>query len=167
MPVLATGKNAPLFELASTAGRKFSLKDALARGPVLAAFFKVSCPVCQYTLPFVERLYQQFRRAGAENIRVWGISQDDVPSTEKFAKEFGLTFPMLIDEEPYLTSSDYGLDHVPTLVLISPDGGVEVSGDGFSKSDLLEVRKSLAGQFKVKPAELFMPSEQVPAFKPG
>lgn len=167
MAVVASRKKAPPIELTATDGKKFSLENALAHGPVLAAFFKVSCPVCQYTLPFIERMYQQFRAAGAENIQFFGISQDNAEYTEHFAKEFGLTFPMLIDEEPYETSSEYGLTHVPTLVLIAPEGHVEISGDGFSKSDLLEIRQALARHLKVKPAELLKPNEQVPAFKPG
>jgi len=167
MAAVAPRKKAPPIELTSTDGKKFSLESSLAHGPVLAAFFKVSCPVCQYTFPFLERMYQQFRAAGAKEVQFWGISQDNAQYTERFAKEFGVTFPILIDEEPYETSSEYGLTHVPTVVLISPGGSVEISGDGFSKSDLLEIRKSLARHFNVKPAELFKPNEQVPAFKPG
>ena len=167
MAAVATGKKAPDFELATTAGKKMSLKEALAHGPVLAAFFKVSCPVCQYTFPFIERMFQQFRAAGAEGVQIWGISQDSASYTENFAKEFGVTFPMLIDHEPYETSAEYGLDHVPTLVLVAPDGSVEISGDGFSKSDLLDIHKSLARRLNVKPAELFKPSEQIPAYRPG
>lgn len=167
MAAVVPRRKAPPIELTSTDGKKFSLETALTRGPVLAAFFKIACPVCQYTFPFVERMFRQFRAAGAEGIQIWGISQDNMQYTERFAKEFGVTFPLLIDEEPYETSGDYGLSHVPTLVLIAPDGHVEISGDGFSKSDLLEIRQSLARHLKVKPAELFKPKEQVPAYKPG
>jgi peroxiredoxin len=167
MAAVATGKKAPEFELSGIDGKKLSLHEGLARGPVLAAFFKVSCPVCQYTFPFLERMLQQFRAAGAKGIQVWGIAQDNAEYTHRFAKEFGVTFPILIDDEPYETSAEYGLTHVPTLVLIAPGGQVKISGDGFSKSDLLEIRRWLAQHFNVKPAELFKPNEQIPAYKPG
>jgi hypothetical protein len=42
MAALSPGTTAPQFELSAVGGTKFSLKDALARGPVLAAFFKIS-----------------------------------------------------------------------------------------------------------------------------
>jgi thiol-disulfide isomerase/thioredoxin len=100
MPTVAAGKTAPPFDLASMDGKGYSLRDALAQGPVLAAFFKVSCPTCQYTFPFLERLYQQFR---AQNVQLWGISQDTARDSQRFAKTYGVTFPILIDEEPYET----------------------------------------------------------------
>ena len=56
MVALSPGTAAPQFELPAIDGTKFSLKDALARGPVLAAFFKISCPVCQYAFPFFDRI---------------------------------------------------------------------------------------------------------------
>lgn len=167
MSIVPAGKKAPPFELTGTDDKTYSLRGALARGPLLAVFFKVSCPTCQFTFPFVERLYRQFLAAGAAGIQVWGISQDNPQNTQRFAKEWALTFPLLIDEDPYETSQEYGLTHVPTFFLITPDGQVEISGDGFSKADLLTIRKSLASLLSVKPAELFRSGEHVPDFKPG
>lgn len=164
MPTVTVGKVAPPFELSSMDGKQYSLTKGLARGPILAAFFKVSCPTCQYTFPFIERLHQQFR---AQGVQIWGVSQDTVQDNRRFAKEYGVTFPILIDDEPYETSREYGLTYVPTLFLIAPDGHVEISGDGFSKVDLLEIQKSLARYLSAKPAELFLPSEKVPEYKPG
>ncbi len=155
------------FSLTATDGNHYSLALAKSRGPLLAAFFKVSCPTCQFTFPYLERLYQQFLAAGAAGVQVWGISQDNVNHTNHFAKDFGVTFPLLIDEEPFEVSQEYRLTHVPTLFLINTDGTVEISTDGFSKADLMSIWSSLAAKLGVKPAELFRPNEQVPAFKPG
>ena len=164
MPTVAAGKTAPPFDLASADGKTYSLRDALARGPVLTAFFKVSCPTCQYAFPFLERLYQQFR---AQNVQLWGISQDAARDSQRFAKTYGVTFPILIDEEPYETSQEYGLEYVPTLFVIAPDGQVQISSDGFSKVDLLEIQGRLARRFSVTPPPLFLPSEKIPEYKPG
>src|SRR5215469_5812718 len=121
MPAVSTGKVAHPFELTSADGHPYSLEEGLSRGPVLAAFFKVACPTCQYTFPFLERLYQQFR---PHPIQIWGISQDDAESSRRFAKEFRITFPVLIDDYPYETSRAFGLTHVPTLFLIAHGGRV-------------------------------------------
>jgi peroxiredoxin len=164
MSSVAAGKAAPAFELTSMDGEAYSLKEALGHGPVLAAFFKVGCPTCQYTFPFLERLYQQFRDKG---VQLWGIVQDNARDAQRFAQNFGVTFPILIDDEPYETSQQYGLEYVPTLVLISPDGQVELSSDGFSKRDLVEMQKSLARHLSVSPPALFPPGEKIPEFKPG
>jgi len=164
MSAVAAGKAAPAFELTSMDGKAYSLQQALERGPVLAAFFKVGCPTCQFTFPFLERLYQQFREKGVE---LWGIVQDNARDAQRFAKTYGINFPILIDDEPYETSQQYGLEYVPTLVLIAPGGQVELANDGFSKRDLLEIQKSLGRHFSVSPPALFQPGEKIPEFKPG
>jgi hypothetical protein len=37
-------------------GGETTLRDLISNGPALLAFFKVSCPVCQMTLPFLDRI---------------------------------------------------------------------------------------------------------------
>ena len=164
---IAAGQPAPTFSLDTTDGKTLSVKEALAHGPVLAAFFKVSCPTCQYTFPFLERIYQQLRSAGAKDLQIWGIVQDDAEDGASFAKELGITFPILTDEEPFEISREYGLNFVPSIFLIKPDGRVEIASDGFSRVDLVAIQKSLAAHYSVQPPALFQPSDKVPEFKPG
>ena len=76
-------------------GKRFVLHDELAHGPVVLAFFKVSCPTCQYAFPFLERLEQAY---GHKGVRIIGVSQNDPKETAAFTKEFGVTFPVLLDE---------------------------------------------------------------------
>jgi peroxiredoxin len=164
MPAVAAGQKAPSFDLTGSDGKLYSLAGTLSKGPVLAVFFKVSCPTCQYTLPFVERLYQQFRDRGAQ---VWGISQDNARDSQRFAVQYGVTFPVLLDSDPYATSLEYRLTHVPTLFLITPDGQVTMTGDGFCKADLLEIQRFFTQHFHTTPPALFQPNEKIPEFKPG
>ncbi|HKZ78831.1 MAG TPA: redoxin domain-containing protein, partial [Pyrinomonadaceae bacterium] len=60
MSIIQVGQNAPEFALESVAGKQFSLPEALARGPAVVAFFKISCPTCQFALPFLERVFQAY-----------------------------------------------------------------------------------------------------------
>lgn len=164
MPGLTTGTTAPPLQLATTAGERLSLADALADGPVLLAFFKVSCPTCQFTFPFLERMYQQFRK---ERVHIWGIVQDKARDGARFASTYGLTFPILADESPYQVSRAYSLRVVPTLVLLKPGGQIETITEGFCKADLLNIQKSLAQSLSATPAALFLPNERIPEYKPG
>src|SRR5712692_10923463 len=119
MATLKAGTSAPDFTLPTIEGKKFSLRDALARGPVLAAFFKVSCPTCQYAFPYLERLHKAH---GDKKIIVVGISQNDQRDTAAFLKEYGVTFPTLLDDpNGYAVSNAYGLTNVPSLFLIGQD----------------------------------------------
>jgi peroxiredoxin len=165
MTNIVAGNIAPLFSLKGLDAREYSLHALMERGPVVAAFFKVSCPVCQFTFPFLERL---FKRYGGEGVTFLGISQDDAKATSKFAKEYGLTFPMVIDDENgYVVSNAYGLTNVPTTFLIETDGTVKVSGMGFDKKDLETIAAELAERKKISLAPLFRPDEVIPANKPG
>ena len=131
MTHIVAGSVAPGFSLKSLDGKEYSLNDLLQRGPVVAAFFKISCPVCQFTFPFLERLYKHY---GGDGVTFLGISQDDARDTRDFAKEFGVTFPMLIDDEDgYIVSNDYGLTSVPTIFLIDTGGTVKVSSMGSTR----------------------------------
>jgi peroxiredoxin len=162
--MLTAGKAAPNWELNSIDGKPYSLKDSLAQGPVVLAFFKVECPICQFTFPFLQRLYQQLP---AQGVQIWGISQDDQRATQRFAKECGITFPLLLDDYPYATSRHYRLEYVPSVFLIGPDSKITMAHEGFCKAGLLAIQKALAQPHAVRLPELFQPHEQIPEHRPG
>ena len=125
MAALDTGETAPDFSLQAMDGNLFSLKDALARGPVVAVFFKISCPTCQYALPFLERLHKAY---GAKGAMMVGISQNGRKDTASFSKHFGITYPIVLDDtNTYPVSNAYGLTNVPTTFWIGQDGEIEIS----------------------------------------
>jgi len=164
MTHIVAGNTAPEFSLRSLDQKQYALRSLLERGPVVAAFFKISCPVCQFTFPFLERLHQQYGSGGATFL---GISQDDARATKGFASEYGVTFPMVLDEDGYPVSNAYGLTNVPTIFLIETDGKVKVSSMGFDKKDLETIASQLAERRKIALTPLFRPDEVVPANKPG
>ena len=164
MAHIAVGTSAPDFSLAALDGKKHSLAALLQRGPVVLAFFKISCPVCQFTFPFLQRIAERFAGKGAS---VVGVSQDDARDTKDFNREYGIKFETLIDSKGYPVSNAYGLTNVPTVMLIAPDGKVEVECMGFDKAALEKIAAALAQREKVSAAPLFRSDEVVPDYKPG
>jgi peroxiredoxin len=161
---IQAGDKAPLFSLRDPCGDEYSLAEELRKGPVIAAFFKISCPVCQFTFPFLERLHKSF----GENVATFlGISQDDALDTREFCQEYGVTFPALVDDERYTASNLYGLTNVPSIFLIGADGVVKIACIGFDKTKLEAISSELAEVGKRPPAALFRAGEVVPSFKPG
>ncbi len=141
MPALTVGKVAPDFALPTLNGGSFSLHDALKRGPVVLAFFTISCPVCQFAFPYVERLHQAYK---GKNVTIIGVSQGDAKNTALFVKEFGITFPVALDDpKKYLASNAYGLTNVPTIFCVSPAGEIEQSIVGWSRADMEELSRTL------------------------
>lgn len=165
MTALATGKSAPSFDLKTIDGKRFSLADELSRDPVVLAFFKVSCPTCQYAFPFYERLYKAYGRNG---VTLVGISQNDASETAAFAKDFGITFPILLDPTgKYPVSNAYGLTNVPTLFWIAQDGEIEISSVGWVKADFEQINRKMAEAGKIAPAGMFKAGEDVRDFRAG
>ncbi|MFZ3216944.1 MAG: TlpA disulfide reductase family protein [Candidatus Acidiferrales bacterium] len=164
MAALPAGATAPAFSLQSLDGEKRDLADALKKGPVVAAFFKVSCPTCQFTAPFLQRLHETY---GGAKFTLWGISQDDAADTREFYREFEVEFPALIDAKGYPVSNQYGLTNVPTIFLIAPDGKIQESCVGFSRTDLERIAAAAASATGARPTALFKPGEVVPDYKPG
>jgi peroxiredoxin len=118
MSQLAVGQQAPDFELYAIKGQSCRLSDALTRGPVALIFYKSACPTCQFTFPYVQKMFSKM--GGTTDRTIWGISQDDPDETRQFAADAGIRFDLLIDEHPYEVSSAYGLEFVPALFLIRP-----------------------------------------------
>jgi peroxiredoxin len=154
--MVGAGVAAPPFRLSDLDGSTQTLQDILASGPALLAFYKISCPVCQLTAPYLERL------SSNNSLQVIGISQDDATATRGFTQRFGITFPTFLDlsSENYPASNAYGITSVPSLFLLERDGTISRSFNGFSKRDFEEI----GARAGVSP---FHPEDQVPEWKAG
>lgn len=153
--MLAVGDKAPEFLLGGLDGSKKSLADLLRDGPVLLAFFKVSCPTCQLAFPFLDRI-------GKGSLRVVAISQDTERATLQFHQTYGISLPTLLDrqEDGYPASNGFGIEFVPTMFLVEPDGVISTVVEGFRKADLesIGMRSDIV---------TFRATESVPAWKAG
>ena len=91
--LLDPGSRAPGFRLPRLEGGEATLAELTACGRVLLVFFKVTCPVCQLTMPFLDRLN------ASGTLSVCGISQNDAADTREFNTYFGVNFSTLLDAE--------------------------------------------------------------------
>lgn len=165
MSVLTLGTQAPDFTLPSMDGNPFSLHAALARGPVLAAFFKISCPTCQYAFPFLQRIYQAH---GNKAVTIVGISQNTKKDTALFIREYGITFPVLLDDtSSYPVSNAYGISNVPTIFWIAQDGEIKISSVGWIRKEMEELNQRAAEASSQSIPPLFRPDEQIADFRAG
>ena len=154
--LLDPGSRAPGFRLARLEGGEATLAELTARGRVLLVFFKVTCPVCQLTMPFLERLH------ASGTLPVCGISQNDAADTREFNTYFGVNFATLLDTEEadFPVSNAYGISSVPSMFLVEPDGTISRVIEGWSKMDM-EALGAAAGM------TLFRPEDSVPVWKAG
>jgi peroxiredoxin len=155
--MLAPGVQAPDINLPDLDGSPWNLRDALRHGPVVLAFFKIACPTCQMTLPFLQRLAD----SPDSGPKLLAISQDSVPDTREFHQRFGVSVPTLTDAPPRYTSSNaYKITIVPSIFVIETDGRIASAVEGFNKAEL----EKLGQRFGVSP---FRETDRVPALRPG
>jgi len=157
MQALSPRTKAPELALSTVSGKPFVLSEALIRGPLVLAFFKVSCPTCQYAFPYFDRIYQAHK---TDPVTFVGVSQDNLKDTEAFIKQYGVTFPVLLeDTKKYKVSNSYGLTNVPTVFLVSRDQEIEMTIVGWSRVEVEELNTQLS---------MMAPDQQtVPIFRVG
>lgn len=165
MAALTAGTKAPDFSLRAMDGSKFSLQETLAKGPVILAFFKVSCPVCQFAFPYLERIYKAY---GNKNVTIVGVSQNNQKDTAAFMREFGITFPVLLDDtNSYPVSNAYKLTNVPTIFWVAEDGEIEISSVGWVRQEVEAVNARAAEALGDGVKPMIYAGEQVPDFRAG
>jgi peroxiredoxin len=114
------GAAAPDFALKSSSGKNLKLSEH--RGEVVMInFWATWCGPCRQELPLLNRLHEQYRKAG---FTLLGVNIDDRPDAARtMARSLGISFPVLFDSEKQV-SRLYDVNAMPSTVLIDRDGKV-------------------------------------------
>jgi len=116
---IEVGNIAPDFNLKKLGGGRSSLSDY--RGTVvLVNFWATWCGPCKAEMPSMEALYQQFEREDFEILAV-SIDIDKTPEVNAFIKNYGFTFPVLLDDQ-FTVNDHYQVRVVPTTVVVDRKG---------------------------------------------
>ena len=103
---IEVGQDAPDFKLKGPGGQFVTLSEYRGKKKVVLVFFPLAfSPVCSHQLPSIEAQIDRFQRIGVE---VLGISVDSHYANEAFARQLGLSFPLLSDFT-HETSQAYGM----------------------------------------------------------
>jgi len=161
---IEVGARAPEFSLKGTDGRTYALAEAVARGPLLLAFFKTTCGTCDLAFPYINRFPEAYPTNGWS---LWAVAQDPPAEANAYAASHGITYPVLPDVDAYAVSRAYDPPATPTLFLIDREGQVVGETAGFSKEDLNSLSAALAERLGAEPAEIAPAGDGRPDFKPG
>jgi thiol-disulfide isomerase/thioredoxin len=157
---LESGQPFPSIALRDEKGRPASPPSR----PALYGFFKTTCPTCELAWPYFDRVS---KLAEGGRLSVLGVSQDDPRATASFYQSLGVSLPTLYDPEPWEASHRLGLETVPSFLLVGENGVVEDFSAGFQRHKMEEYA-GLAARLAGRPAPaLFLPGENVAAWKPG
>lgn len=108
----------PEFSGFTVDGQRVSL-DSLQGKVVILNFWATWCLECRPEMPMFERLHREF---GAQGLSVVGINaREGATAVRVYAKELGLTFPLILDQRGTINAA-YGVIGLPTTFLIGRDG---------------------------------------------
>lgn len=114
-------------------------------GPALLVFFRAGCRRCEGALGLVAGIGRISR-----GLTVIGVSQETIEDTASLMADIGVRMPVVIDDRPYRASAAFGMEAVPSLVLIEQDR-VTWTSDGCSRRDIDELAGRIAPWTKGRP----------------
>ncbi|MXW03607.1 MAG: thioredoxin-dependent thiol peroxidase [Gemmatimonadetes bacterium] len=103
--MLQAGDQAPDFTMEADKGGPVSLKDLKGKTVVLYFYPKDDTPGCTRESCAFRDHYTTFQ---GQDVQVYGVSCDDIPSHEKFATKYDLPFPLLSDPDTSVSTA-YGV----------------------------------------------------------
>jgi peroxiredoxin len=138
----APGDKAPDFTLRANTGKNIKLSE-LRGQVVMINFWATWCGPCRQEMPHLERLHDQYRRAG---FALLGVNLDEnSKSAESLARELGVRFPVLFDSGKKI-SGRYDVDAMPSTLLIDRSGVVRYLHRGY--------RSGVENEYEAKIREL-------------
>lgn len=131
-PICDFGWKAPDFTLKNAYGESFNMRDHLGDKGLLIAFI---CNHCPYVQRIGHRLAEDAKLLMAEGINVLAIMSNDYELMEadspenmkQFAKQFGFTFPYLVDEDQSV-GQQYGAICTPDFFGLNSKGELQYRG---------------------------------------
>ena len=134
---------APDFTLDTLDGTKVTLSDL--RGKiVLINLWATWCPPCRAEMPALENAYKQYKDSKVVILGLNVTNQDSERDVTSFVKEFGLTFPILLDRDGSV-SGLYQLKGLPTTFFVNREGIIRtvVVGGPMSETFILSKIEAL------------------------
>jgi peroxiredoxin len=139
--LLAVGDPAPDWTLRDAGGRAHTLSEYRGRVVVLD-FWATWCALCSKVMPRMEKLHRKYKGQG---VAVFGVSSFETGDPAAMMKKKNCTYGLLLKGEEIAPA--YGVETLPVVCVIGPDGRVVYSHAGADHKNLESVvEKLLKGQ---------------------
>jgi thiol-disulfide isomerase/thioredoxin len=128
-------------ELYDTASNPHTLQE-LSGKVVILDYWASWCTPCKEAGPLIDSLYTKL---ASENIQFIGINTDNnlsILDIEKYATEFGMSYPIWLDRELQLAGA-LDIQGQPCLVILNQKGMVVHKQYGIKATDLFYLEKMI------------------------
>ncbi|EDL63176.1 peroxiredoxin family protein [Bacillus sp. SG-1] len=131
------GDAAPDFTLTTLSGEEVSLSDYKGK-KVILNFWATWCPPCKAEMPHMQDYYEEYHeKANVEMLAVNLTTIDEGRAAiEGFVEEYGLTFPIPLDEEG-TQGTIYQAQTIPTSYMIDTNGTIQHKIVGPMNKDMM------------------------------
>jgi peroxiredoxin len=123
------------FTLRDTTGRTVRLSDHLGKKVILLNFWATWCVPCAAELPHLQRLYEAHKDEGLIVLAISMDGPESIANVAPQARRYGLTFPVLLDEETRVVGAYNPKGAAPFNVLIDRSGAIVKTREGYSAGD--------------------------------
>lgn len=131
-PGPAIGTMAPDWSLPDPSGKIHKLSDY--RGKVVVMdFWATWCGPCRQAMPGVQKIHEAYKDKG---VVVFGINCWENADAPKFMSDGGFTYGLLLKGDE--AAGKYGVDGIPAIYVVGPDGKVLYGSIGFAGEEVIE-----------------------------
>ncbi|MBT3313613.1 MAG: TlpA family protein disulfide reductase [Anaerolineae bacterium] len=120
IPAPQAGFLAPDFTLETLEGESITLSDLRGKA-VLLNFWATWCPPCRAEMPAFQQAYADYADQDFVIVAVNAIQQDNLAAINEFQAEFGLSFPIVLDNDANVSRA-YQVRSLPTSFFIDKKG---------------------------------------------
>lgn len=142
---LQPGKPSPTFDYENQKGGKTSLENLKGKY-IYIDLWATWCSPCREQIPFLQKVEEKYKGKNIEFVSISIDAKKDQPKWSKFVTEKQLGGIQLLAENEWKSKiiKDYGVDGVPTFILLDPNGNI-VTARAPKPSDpkLIELLSSL------------------------
>ena len=132
----------PDFEMTLSDGGTLSFKECSGK-KVLLNFWATWCGPCVGEMPALQKLADEF----PEELVILAVNcSEDKGTVQKFIKNNGYTFPIVLDTDGAIQFIFGGITSLPTTFIIDEEGYIVAAGSGASDADsMYKVYKEALG----------------------
>ncbi|HAQ07968.1 MAG TPA: alkyl hydroperoxide reductase [Bacillus bacterium] len=133
---IEAGQLAPTIKLKNLAGTEVNLGDLKGK-KVMLNFWATWCPPCKAEMPAMEQFYKKY----SDEVEILAVNLDPQNDVAGFVNEYGLTFPILLDQGGE-TQHTYSILSIPTTLIIDEEGIIQKKHIGsMTYEQMVEISK--------------------------